>query len=70
MRSVYQLLTAMKYTFPYNFAGSIEIPDRNLVGIYKAQFPHSTTPESEVIAQAIQNPIGAPRPREMVKPGE
>jgi nickel-dependent lactate racemase len=59
----------MQYTFPYEFAGTIDIPDRNLLGIFEAR-PYTDLAEPQVIAQAIQNPIGAPRLRELVKRGE
>ncbi len=59
----------MKYTFPYEFAGSIEIPDDQLLGVFQA---HPTNPlsEDEIITQAVQNPIGAPRLRQIVKKNE
>ncbi len=59
----------MKYTFPHEFAGTIDVPDRNLLGVFGAH-PASACPESQVIALAIQNPIGAPRLRDLVKKGE
>jgi nickel-dependent lactate racemase len=59
----------MIYQFPYEFAGSIDLPDRNLLGIFQAH-PHSDRTEEEIIATAVRNPISAPRLAELVKPGE
>ncbi|MBM4460815.1 MAG: DUF2088 domain-containing protein [Chloroflexi bacterium] len=59
----------MQYRFPYDFAGTITIPDRNLLGVFQAH-PHSDRPEAEIIAAAVRHPIGAPRLAELVKPGE
>ena len=59
----------MDYRFPYDFAGTITIPDRNLLGVFQAH-PHADRPEEEIIAGAIRSPIGAARLRELIKPGE
>ena len=58
----------MQYQFPYDFAGTITIPDRNLLGVFQAR-PQGHGPEDEIIAGAIRDPIGAPPLRELVKPG-
>ncbi len=58
----------MQYRFPYDFSGTITIPDRNLLGIFQAH-PHSDRPEAEIIVEAVRNPVGAPPLRELVKPG-
>ena len=59
----------MQYSFPYEFAGKIEIPDKNLLGIFQVQ-PVISNDEADVIQQALSNPVGAPRIRELVKPDE
>ena len=59
----------MRYEFPYEFAGAVEIPDRNLLGVFEAH-PHTARPEAEVIAGAIAAPIGAARLRDLVHRGE
>ncbi len=59
----------MRYQFPYDFAGSIELPERNLIGIYQAH-PHSDRAEAQIIEHAIRNPIGAPGLTELVRRGE
>ncbi len=56
----------MKYRFPYDFAGEIEIPDRQLLGVFQAH-PFSALSEDEIIEQAVHTPIGAPRLRQIVK---
>jgi nickel-dependent lactate racemase len=59
----------MQYRFPYDFAGTIILPDRNLLGVFQAH-PRSDRPEAEIVAEAVRNPIGAPRLAELVQPGE
>ncbi len=59
----------MDYRFPYEFAGAVTLPDRNLMGVFQAH-PHCDRPEDAIIADALRSPIGAPRLREMIKPGE
>lgn len=59
----------MRYTFPYDFAGSIEIPDANLLGIFQAQ-PSSQLSEEHIIQQALEHPIGAPCLADLVRPDE
>ena len=49
---------------------SVEVPDGNLLGILMANdVPRGLTNEAEV-ARALAEPIGAPRLRDIVKPGE
>lgn len=59
----------MLHRFPYDFAAPVEIPDRNLLGVFQAH-PHSDRAEAEIIADAIAHPIGAPRLRNLVKRDE
>ncbi|MBD3307310.1 nickel-dependent lactate racemase [candidate division KSB3 bacterium] len=46
------------------------IPDQNLKGILKPKPPEIGLSEQEVLAQALQNPIGTPQLGDIVKPGE
>jgi lactate racemase len=55
-----------RYSCPYEFAGVLEIPDKNLLGVFEAH-PHSDLPEHQIVANAIQNPVGAPRLQDFVK---
>ena len=49
---------------------TVEVPDENLMGILKANdVPKGRMNEEEVV-HALENPIGTPRLREIVKPGE
>ncbi|MBN1260852.1 MAG: nickel-dependent lactate racemase [Anaerolineae bacterium] len=59
----------MHYTFPYKFAGTLEIPDAHLLGVFEAH-PHSDQPEEAIIAGAIAHPVGAPRLREFINARE
>ena len=49
---------------------SVEVPDKNLLGVLMANdVPRGLTNEAEVV-RALENPIGAPSLKEIVKPGE
>ncbi len=49
---------------------SVEVPEKNLMGILMSNdVPRELTNEAEV-ARALENPIGAPRLKDIVKPGE
>ena len=49
---------------------SVEVPERNLLGVLMAnEVPKGLTDEAEV-ARALAHPIGAPRLKEIVHPGE
>ncbi len=60
----------MEYKFPYSWAGSLEIPDGNLVGVYGHGTIRPKKAELEIIKEAILNPIGTPPIREMVRAGQ
>jgi nickel-dependent lactate racemase len=47
----------------------VSVPEENLLGIIQKDVPPSA-PEDEVIREALANPIGTPRLRDIVKPGE
>jgi len=56
----------MQYAFPYHFTDTIEIPDKNLLGIFQVK-NGGNLDEAEIIQKALSNPIGAPRLKELVK---
>lgn len=48
----------------------VDVPEKNLAGVLMAnQVEHELTNEAEVV-RALENPIGTPKLREIVKPGE
>jgi nickel-dependent lactate racemase len=47
----------------------VSVPEENLLGIIQKDVPASA-PEEAVIREALANPIGTPRLRDIVKPGE
>jgi nickel-dependent lactate racemase len=47
----------------------VSVPEENLLGIIQKEVPPSA-PEEDVIRQALAHPIGTPRLRDIVKPGE
>ena len=61
----------MKLTFGYgDGVQEVEVPERNLMGeLHANPVPLGLTGEAEV-ARALQEPMGAPRLRDMVRPGE
>ena len=61
----------MELTFGLgNGVQTCQVPDRNLMGVlHAAEAEPGLTGEAEV-RRALENPIGAPRLREVVKPGE
>ncbi len=61
----------MKLTFGYgDGVQEVEVPERNLIGELHANLvPLGLTGEAEV-ARALREPIGAPRLRDTVRPGE
>lgn len=49
---------------------TVEVPEKNLLGVLMSNdVPRGLTNEAEVV-RALENPIGTPRLREIVKPGE
>ncbi len=48
----------------------VSVPEKNLIGVIEKEAPASNLTEEEVITTALANPIGRPRLRDMVKPGE
>ena len=47
----------------------VSVPEENLLGILVKEVPPSSMTEDEVILDALAHPIGTPRLRELVKPG-
>jgi nickel-dependent lactate racemase len=48
----------------------VSAPKENLLGVILKEAPPSTMTEEEVILAALANPIGTPRLKDIVKPGE
>lgn len=49
---------------------TVEIPDKNLLGILMANDVPKGLMNEEEVRRALENPIGAPRLKDIVKPGE
>lgn len=47
----------------------VTVPEANLIGIVEKEAPAAGPPEEEVIAAALENPVGSPRLRDIVAPG-
>ena len=50
----------MQYYFPYDYLEPIEIPDRNLIGVFEAGQGKPAATSEEIVTEALKNPIGAP----------
>ena len=48
----------------------VSVPEENLLGVILKEVPPSTMTEEEVILSALAHPIGTPRLKEIVKPGQ
>lgn len=59
----------MKYRFPYEEIGPIEIPDHQVAGVYSISGVAPCGSPRQMIAEALARPIGSPRLRDMVRPG-
>lgn len=49
---------------------AVEIPDANVIGVLEPNVVEITEKGAEVVRRALQNPLGSPRLRQIVKPGE
>jgi nickel-dependent lactate racemase len=49
---------------------NVSVPEENLLGVILKEVPASKMTEEDVILQALARPIGTPRLREIVKPGD
>jgi lactate racemase len=59
----------MKYQFPYEEYGSVEIPDRQLSGVYSLNAADAPKDPRRLITEALERPIGSSRVRDRVRPG-
>lgn len=61
----------MKLTFGFG-AGvqEAEVPEKNLLGVLHANPVKVEATQEEAVLQALAQPIGTPRLRDLVKPGE
>jgi lactate racemase len=59
----------MKYRFPYEAFGPIEIPDRQLSGVYAINAAVPPKKPGQLIAEALECPIGSPRLKNRVRLG-
>lgn len=48
----------------------VSIPEEDLIGIIESSFKDHKKCEEEIIKDALENPIGSPRLRDLVKPGQ
>ena len=51
----------MQYQLPYDYLPPLEIPDKNLVGVFEAGLDKPSVSSTEIITKALYNPIGSPR---------
>ena len=47
----------------------VSVPEENLLGMLVKEIPPSSMTEDEVILDSLAHPIGTPRLKELVKPG-
>ncbi len=60
----------MEYRFPYDDFDPIELPDRQLSGVYSiGEAGGSRRSPGDLITEALANPIGSPRLKDRVRPG-
>ena len=48
----------------------VTIPDENVMDVLHANLPDIPFDEQKTVKDALENPIGTPKLREIVKPGE
>lgn len=53
--------------FPYEHVKALEIPDRNLMGVFAPPKVNFRRTEDEILTSALANPIGAPRLADALK---
>jgi lactate racemase len=61
-------MTTVKMKLGTGYA-DVSVPEENLLGMLVKEVPPSSMTEDEVILDALSHPIGTPRLRELVKPG-
>lgn len=59
----------MKYQFPYAEFGPLEIPDHQLSGVYAINAAAPPKEPGQLIAEALECPIGSPRLKHRIRPG-
>jgi lactate racemase len=59
----------MKHVFPYKEFKPIEVPDSQLSGVYSINAAVGQKNTQQLIAEALENPIGSPRLKSRVRPG-
>lgn len=57
----------MQYQLPYDYVPPIDIPDENLMGVFEARMDKPSSPHGDIVARALENPIGAPRLSEQAR---
>ena len=48
----------------------VEIPDSDLLGVLRSREVPCAPTEEEAVREALANPIGAPRLKDIVRPGD
>lgn len=56
----------MQVTFPYPDVAPVDVPDANLVGVFAPRSMPPAPPVEQLVADALSQPIGAPRLRDQV----
>ncbi len=62
-------MKTIKMKFGHGYM-DVSVPEQNLLGVIIKETPPSVTTEEQVILTALANPIGTPRLRDIVRPGE
>jgi len=60
---------SVKHRFPYEEFPALDIPDLNLAGVYTLPESTQRVPDAELVAAALEHPIGCGRLKDQVKPG-
>ena len=57
----------MRITFPYRDLGSLDIPERNLLGIFSPSIVKVEKSEEQIIEETLSHPIGSPPLTQILK---
>ena len=57
----------MLYQLPYDYLAPLEIPDKNLIGVFGGGSEKPSRPPKNIVRDALENSIGSPRLSELVK---
>jgi len=62
----------MLYQFPYKYLDPVEVPEKNLIGIFECQerIEGEYRSEEEILLSALKNPIGSEPLRSLINPGD